>query len=96
VRNCHLSVPIPAAMPESEARRLWDAHDASAFCWELGRDAPVSQFRDGECEARQLWAEAVAEALNWDLDELLRLRLLMRCEPHVRGLGYNQNAVEDL
>ena len=67
-------------------------------CWELTKDMVVPQFRDGECEVRRLWDEAVAEAMGWDANELYRLRNLLHQEPHVRGLGYNQDGdeIEDI
>ena len=65
-----------------------------ADCWELTKDIPVPQFRDGECQVRLMWDEAVADAMGWDAAELARLRDLLNKEPHVRGLGYNQYADE--
>ena len=82
----------PSAYSDVKVPDVKDTHirQVLAECWEKTKDMEVPQFRDGECEVRRLWDEAVAEAMGWDVDELMRLRLLLHQEPHVRGLGYGQ------
>ena len=98
LRNAGRKLSFPLYNPAPlESIRIPDIEDARILrilsaCWEATKDAPVPQFRDGECDVRVLWDEAVAAALGWDRSELSRLRLLLHQEPHVRGLGYNQYA----
>ena len=102
MRNPGRKIAFPTySAAEAANIRIPDIYDDRirgilADCWERTKDMEVPQFRDGECEVRRLWDEAVAEAMNWDAEELTRLRLLLHREPHVRGLGYNQYADEDV
>ena len=89
-----LAFPLynPAVVKNIRIPNIKDARiqKTLAACWERTKDAPVPQFRDGECEVRAQWDAAVADALGWDAVELSRHRALLHREPHVRGLGYNQ------
>ena len=92
-----LIYPIYSVMEMNNIRipNIKDTHICNILsdCWELTKNMKVPQFRDGECEVRALWDESVADAMQWDAQELTRLRLLLHREPHVCGLGYNeQNA----
>ena len=99
MRNAGRKLPFPKYRPAGVANvrvpNIKDARirDTLAACWERTKDMPVPQFRDGDVDegkVRAQWDESVAAALGWDAAALSHHRALLRREPHVRGLGYNQ------